>query len=70
MHDNVLTRFEEQSRDGTDRGFLEVFYLNENATPSLVFERENIETAFVENNFLITVRDTNFGKRICTEKML
>ena len=70
LYNNILARFEEQSRDGADNGFLEVFYLNEDATPTLILTRENIKTAFVQNNFLVTVRDTNSGKKICTEELL
>jgi hypothetical protein len=48
---------------------LEVFRLDDDATPHLIQKRGDVERAFLQNRLLITVQKTNSGKKICTEKV-
>ena len=48
---------------------LEVFRLEDDATPHLIQKHGDIESASVQNGLLITDRETASGRRICTEEV-
>ncbi|MGL5796095.1 MAG: hypothetical protein ACRC06_17180 [Waterburya sp.] len=48
---------------------VEVFKLDDDATPHLIQKRSDVERAFVQNRLLITVQKTTSGKKICTEQV-
>ncbi|ELS04459.1 hypothetical protein Xen7305DRAFT_00041930 [Xenococcus sp. PCC 7305] len=48
---------------------LEVFRLDENATPRLIMEREDLINALVFKSLLTTVQKTNSGRKICIESV-
>ncbi|MEL6988154.1 MAG: hypothetical protein AAGK97_10015, partial [Bacteroidota bacterium] len=48
---------------------LEVFRLDEDATPHLIQKRSNIESGLLQNRLLITIQKTASARRVCTEEM-
>lgn len=48
---------------------LEVFRLDDDATPHLIQKRGDVESALVQNRLLMTVQKTSSGRRICTEQV-
>ena len=46
---------------------LEVFRLDNNATPHLIKKRSNIDRALVQNSLLTTVQEIDSGRKICIE---
>lgn len=54
---NVLARMRYRSADNETKPLLEIFKLDHNATPRLIYKRTDIDRAFLQNNLLITVED-------------
>ncbi|MEM8723599.1 MAG: hypothetical protein AAGE84_30690 [Cyanobacteria bacterium P01_G01_bin.39] len=50
-------------------GILEVFKLEDDATPRLIQKQRDIKRGFVKNGLLITEKETASGRRICTKKI-
>ena len=65
----AITRF--PSPDGEFKPLLEVFHLNEDATPNLISRRTDISSGFVQNGFLVTLQDLrNFSSiQVCIEPL-
>lgn len=67
---NILLRtfLKEEYLIAKNRFIVEIYYLDDDATPYLIEKRTNTG-AFLENGFLVTSRRTAYGKKICTEKI-
>ena len=75
LDDNILVRTR-SIPDGNEYttindipSVLEIFRLDDDATPHLIQKRSNIESALVQNRLLITVQKISSSRRICTEQM-
>ena len=67
---NILLRafLKEDYLIAKNRYIVEIYYLDDDATPYLIEKRTNTD-ASVQNGFLVTSRRTAYGKKICTEKI-
>lgn len=68
---NILARISSISEDGDFESpkLLEVFRLDDDATPRLIQKRSDVMRTLLQNRLLITVQKTASGKRICTEQI-
>lgn len=68
---DILAVMRPGSPDWEQRPLLEVFYLDENATPHLIIRRTNVSDAWVQNGFLVFVKylsDFRFSQ-VCIESL-
>ncbi|AFY58655.1 hypothetical protein Riv7116_6310 [Rivularia sp. PCC 7116] len=65
---NILARMRPRSNDGEQQALLELFNLDDNATPRLVKERRDIDRALLQNSLLTTVQKTSSGVKLCIEQ--
>jgi hypothetical protein len=70
LSENILAVMRPELPDEEPPALLKVFYLDKNATPNLIFRREKLKNALVQNGFLVTVEGTySSGIRLCIESM-
>jgi hypothetical protein len=69
LDSNILARMRYPTGDKEIPSLLEVFRLDNNATPHLIEKRSDVERASVQNRLLITVQKTVSGQKICTEQV-
>ena len=69
LNGNILARTRPISNNRDAPRVLEVFRLDDDATPNLIKKRRDVESALVQNRLLITVQKTVSSKRICTEQV-
>ena len=63
---NILARMRPFAPHVNQGGLLEVFRLDENATPNVILRQEPVVNAFVQNGFLVTViEDRRQGFKVC-----
>lgn len=69
LDDNILAILLPESEDGEQAALLEVFKLDDNTTPYLILRRRNLNHAWVQNGFLITVEGNleSGTKKVCIE---
>ncbi|WP_153009706.1 hypothetical protein [Mastigocoleus testarum] len=65
---NTLARMRPPSSDGEQQALLELFNLDDIATPRLVKERRDIDRALLQNSLLTTVQKTSSGVKLCIEQ--
>lgn len=71
LSNNILARMRPLSPHLDCRGFLEVFYLDENAVPKLILTQESVVNAFVQNGFLIiVVNDYKSGFKVSVQSIV
>ena len=71
LSDNILAVMRPSSPDGEQQPLLEVFCLDENATPHLIIRRTNVSKAWVQNGFFVFVKrlsDFRFSQ-VCIEPL-
>ena len=64
---NILAIMRPQSDDDEQKALLEVFRLDEDATPRLIKKRKHLIRAWVQNGFLITVSKKFSRVKLCIE---
>lgn len=68
---NILARMRPLAPHVNQCGLLEVFRLDENATPNFILRQEPVVNAFVQNCFLITVTDDHkSGFEVCVSSIV
>ena len=70
LDQNTLARMRPRSSDGEEQALLELFNLDDNATPRLVKERRDINRALLQNSLLTTVQKTSSGVKLCIEQRI
>jgi hypothetical protein len=66
---NILARVISARKNIIESDILEIFRLNENATPHLIMKRKGKIKVLIYKNLLITTQETRHSQKVCLERL-
>ncbi|MEM9276141.1 MAG: hypothetical protein AAGA80_24750, partial [Cyanobacteria bacterium P01_F01_bin.143] len=69
LNKDILLRIRPRKINFPESDIIEVFRLDEDATPHLIKKRKGIKNAYIDNNLLATVKRYDSNKKICIESV-